>query len=146
MQGQGVSSGIAIAPIAFYKRQSVVEEKTSACADEEWQRFCTASKKAQSELERLTEKARQEAGEEASLLFETHQEDNYDLVWVVTADRELRKQRVMARDNISPEIVDLMIESQSEEDVRTSRADLVFCNDGSVEDLRRAADKALSEL
>lgn len=73
MQGQGVSSGIAIAPIAFYKRQSVVEEKTSACADEEWKRFCTASKKAQSELERLTEKARQEAGEEASLLFETHQ-------------------------------------------------------------------------
>ncbi|MBQ5636092.1 MAG: phosphoenolpyruvate--protein phosphotransferase, partial [Selenomonadales bacterium] len=73
MQGQGVSSGIAIAPIAFYKRQSVVEEKTSVCADEEWQRFCTASQKAQSELERLTEKARQEAGEEASLLFETHQ-------------------------------------------------------------------------
>ena len=73
VQGQGVSSGIAIAPIAFYQRQTVAEEKTSIGVDEEWQKFCAAAETAQAELERLTEKARAEAGEEASLLFETHQ-------------------------------------------------------------------------
>lgn len=73
VQGQGVSSGIAIAPIAFYQRQAVAEESTSVGVEEEWQKFCLASEKAQDELARLTEKARVEAGEEASLLFETHQ-------------------------------------------------------------------------
>lgn len=73
VQGQGVSSGIAIAPIAFYQRQAVTEESTSVGVEEEWQKFCLASEKAQDELARLTEKARVEAGEEASLLFETHQ-------------------------------------------------------------------------
>lgn len=73
VQGQGVSSGIAIAPIAFYQRQAITEESTSVGIEEEWQKFCLASEKAQDELARLTEKARVEAGEEASLLFETHQ-------------------------------------------------------------------------
>ena len=49
------------------------------------------------------------------LLFETHQEGNYDQVWVVTADLDLRKQRVMARDNIDPAIIDLIIGSQADE-------------------------------
>ena len=80
------------------------------------------------------------------LLFETHQEDNYDLVWVVTADRELRKERVMKRDGISPEIVDLMIGSQEEEDVKISKASTVLNNNGSVEDLYASVNRALSWL
>lgn len=100
------------------------------------------------------EKIKQEksaAGEKAvfydiPLLFEMHQEDNYDRVWVVTADRELRKERVMARDNIPADITDLMIESQSEETVRIQKADIVFNNDGNIEDLYAQIDNALSEI
>ena len=100
------------------------------------------------------EKIKQEksaAGEKAvfydiPLLFEMHQEDNYDRVWVVTADRELRKERVMARDNIPADITDLMIESQPEENVRIQKADIVFNNDGNIEDLYAQIDNALSEI
>ncbi len=100
------------------------------------------------------EKIKQEksaAGEKAvfydiPLLFEMHQEDNYDRVWVVTADRDLRKERIMARDNIPADIIDLMIESQSEEDVRIQKADVVFNNDGNKEDLYAQIDNALSEI
>lgn len=89
------------------------------------------------------------AGEKAlffdiPLLFETHQEGNYDLIWVVTADRELRKERVMKRDGTDSEIVDLMIGSQAEEDVRISKASTVLNNNGSVEDLHAEIDRALS--
>lgn len=73
VQGQGVSSGIAIATIAFYQRQITLDESVPTDTNDEWQRFCLASEKAQDELERLVKKARLEAGEEASLLFETHQ-------------------------------------------------------------------------
>ncbi len=100
------------------------------------------------DIEKLKEEKRK-AGEKAMffdipLLFETHQEDNYDLVWVVTADREVRKQRVMKRDGTDPEIVDLMIGSQAEEDIRTAKASTVLDNNGSVEDLHAAVDRALS--
>ena len=89
------------------------------------------------------------AGEKAlffdiPLLFETHQEGNYDLIWVVTADRELRKERVMKRDGTDAEIVDLMIGSQAEEDVRIAKASTVLNNNGSVEDLHAEIDRALS--
>ena len=34
------------------------------------------------------------------LLFEKHQEGNYDLVWVVTADHDIRVERIMKRDGL----------------------------------------------
>lgn len=80
------------------------------------------------------------------LLFEMHQEGNYDRVWVVTADRELRKERVMARDNIDAGIIDLMIGSQAEEEHKTAGADVVFCNNGTIDELLAQVDRVLSEL
>ena len=100
------------------------------------------------------EKIRQEkaeSGEKAlffdiPLLFETHQEGNYDQVWVVTADYEIRKERVMARDRIEPSIIDLIMDSQSEEERKVNSADLVFYNNGTVEELEEAVDRALASL
>ena len=80
------------------------------------------------------------------LLFETHQEGNYDQVWVVTADYEIRKARVMARDSIEPSIIDLIMDSQSEEERKVRNADLVFYNNGSIEELETEVDKALASL
>ncbi len=80
------------------------------------------------------------------LLFETHQEGNYDQVWVVTADYDVRKKRIMERDRIEPSIIDLIMDSQSEEDHKVQNADLVFRNNGTIEELETAVDIALASL
>ena len=96
-------------------------------------------------------KEKADSGEKAlffdiPLLFETHQESNYDQVWVVTADYEIRKERIMARDGIEPSIIDLIMDSQSEEERKVKSADVVFYNNGTVEELEAAVDKALGSL
>lgn len=72
IQGQGVSAGIAIAPIAFYRREKIDEPQGVYDAETEKSRFDEAKKQAQEELSALIEKAKQEAGEEGAMLFETH--------------------------------------------------------------------------
>lgn len=80
------------------------------------------------------------------LLFETHQEENYDQVWVVTADYEIRKSRVMERDKIEPSIIDLIMDSQSEEERKVESADVVFKNNGTIEELTAEVDRVLAML
>jgi dephospho-CoA kinase len=77
------------------------------------------------------------------LLFETGSEDDYDAVWVVTADYEIRKARIMARDNIDESIIDLIMDSQEDEEKKAGMADQVIYNNGSVGDLRTAVDAVL---
>ena len=80
------------------------------------------------------------------LLFEQHKEDDFDLVWVVTADRALRSERVSKRDGLSPEIVDLMISSQAEEEYKASKADYVIYNNGTIEELHEQINIILRSL
>ena len=77
------------------------------------------------------------------LLFETGTQNDYDAVWVVTADYEIRKQRVMARDGIDAGIIDLIMDSQEGEEQKAAMADLVIYNNGTLEELRRNVDIAL---
>ena len=79
------------------------------------------------------------------LLFETGSENDYDLVWVVTADYEVRKARGMARDSIDGGIIDLIMDSQANENKKAQLADHVIYNNGSLEELRMAVDMALKE-
>ena len=74
IQGKGVSTGVAIGPLYFYQRaKSTVTRYEIENADAEWERFKAAQGKAIEQLGELAEKARVEAGDEATLLFETHQ-------------------------------------------------------------------------
>ena len=77
------------------------------------------------------------------LLFETGSEDDYDAVWVVTADYEIRKKRIMARDGIDPYIIDLIMDSQDGEEKKAKLADQVIYNNGSLDELRKAVDSTL---
>jgi dephospho-CoA kinase len=77
------------------------------------------------------------------LLFETGSEDDYDAVWVVTADYDVRKSRVMARDGIDPAIIDLIMDSQEGEEKKAKLADQVIYNNGSLDDLRKTVDRTL---
>lgn len=83
IQGNGVSSGIAIGPLHFFRRtgQAVTRRKVTDTAGE-WRRFQDAQAKAIEALGKLAEKARTEAGDEAAFLFETHQMMAEDLDYV----------------------------------------------------------------
>ena len=74
IQGKGVSTGIAIGPLYFYRRaETEIKRYTVEDAQAEWDRFKSAQETAVEQLGVLAEKAREEAGDEAAMLFETHQ-------------------------------------------------------------------------
>ena len=74
IQGKGVSTGVAIGPLYYYQRaKSTIRRYEVQDAEAEWARFKDAQAKAVEQLGVLAEKAREEAGEEAASLFETHQ-------------------------------------------------------------------------
>lgn len=74
IQGKGVSTGVAAGPLYFYQRASATLSRYEVeDRDGEWQRFKDAQAKAIEQLGVLAEKAREEAGDEAAMLFETHQ-------------------------------------------------------------------------
>ena len=73
IQGKGVSTGVAVGPLYFYRRaKSEITRAAVSDTEAEWARFKAAQEKAISELNALAEKARAEAGDEAAMLFETH--------------------------------------------------------------------------
>ena len=74
IQGKGVSNGVAVGPLYFYRRaESSISRYQIDNPEAEWARFKAAQEKAIEELGELAEKAREEAGDEAAMLFETHQ-------------------------------------------------------------------------
>ena len=74
IQGKGVSTGVAAGPLYFYQRaKAEITRYEVADPEAEWSRFKDAQAKAIEQLGELAEKAREEAGDEAALLFETHQ-------------------------------------------------------------------------
>ena len=74
IQGKGVSTGVAAGPLYFYQRaKTTLRRYEVADVDAEWNRFKDAQAKAIEQLGILAEKAREEAGDEAAMLFETHQ-------------------------------------------------------------------------
>ncbi len=74
IQGKGVSAGVAIGPLYFYRRaRNTLRRYEVEDREAEWNRFKDAQAKAVEQLGELAEKARIEAGDEAAMLFETHQ-------------------------------------------------------------------------
>ena len=74
IQGKGVSTGIGMGPLYFYRRNKTeIVRTTVADTAAEWERFKAAQATAIEQLGVLAEKAREEAGDEAAMLFETHQ-------------------------------------------------------------------------
>ena len=74
IQGKGVSTGIGMGPLYFYRRaKTEIPNYTVEDTNAEWLRFKGAQSVAIDQLGELAEKARVEAGDEAAFLFETHQ-------------------------------------------------------------------------
>lgn len=97
IQGKGASVGIAIGPLYYYQRtQNVICRYEAEDSDHEWDRFKAAQRVAIEQLGVLAQKAREEAGDEAALLFETHQMMAEDLDYEEAIERMIREQRMNA--------------------------------------------------
>lgn len=80
------------------------------------------------------------------LLFETGFDAYCDRVIVVAASDEVRYLRIMLRDGLSREKAKLRIENQMPQEEKIARACAVIMNDGTLGDLKRSVDAALSSL
>ena len=73
IQGKGVSKGVVKGPLHFFRRQdNTVTKYIAEDLAAEKERFAQAREKAVQQLGALAEKAREEAGDESAILFETH--------------------------------------------------------------------------
>lgn len=79
--------------------------------------------------------------EEAALIFEAGAEARLDAVAVVDAPEEVRIDRVTARDGVSAEQVRARMARQLPSNELRRRADYVIDNAGSLDDLRRQAER-----
>ncbi len=83
---------------------------------------------------------------EAALIYEADMEDMFDYVVLITADRQIRQKRKSDSDNISPADFDKRDANQIPDEEKMKRADFVFVNDGSLDDLKKKAELFLRIL
>ena len=102
IQGKGASAGVAIGSLYFYQRaKSTIDRYIVDDRDAEWDRFKAAQAKAIDQLGELAEKAREEAGDEAAMLFETHQMMAEDLDFEEGIETMIKEQGLNAEAVVS---------------------------------------------
>ena len=79
---------------------------------------------------------------DAIKLFEVGLADRCQAVWVVTADRETQKQRLMATRGFTAEQAELRIDAQPPQEEKAAKATCVIENRGTLEELERAVADA----
>lgn len=72
---------------------------------------------------------------EAALIYEADMEEMFDYVILITSDIELRKKRKIAS-GLSEEDFNNRESNQIPEEEKKKRADFIFSNDGSIDDLK----------
>lgn len=77
------------------------------------------------------------------LLFETGTEGDYDAVWVVVTDTEIRKRRIRERSSLEDAVIESIMEKQMSDQYKINRADYVIYNNGTLDELHSATKKAL---
>lgn len=83
---------------------------------------------------------------EIPLLFETGREADFDVVVFVDAPEEVRLRRITEDRGLSEEEGRAIMAAQMSAETKRARADIVVVNDGSIEDLEKAAIEALAEV
>src|SRR5699024_5642792 len=75
---------------------------------------------------------------DAPTLYESGLDKRCDRVVAVLADREVRRQRILQRDRLTPEEADLRINAQHDDGFYRSRADDILENNDGQDSLRLA--------
>ena len=83
---------------------------------------------------------------EVPLLFELGMKEKFDWVVIVSADKELRVKRLIARDQTSRDEAMGLIDVQMPEKEKIDRADYVVRNEGSMENLVESVDILFNNL
>ena len=127
IQGKGVSSGVGVGPLYFYHRtKTEMPRYTVTDPDAEWHRFKGAQTAAIEQLGELAEKARAEAGDEAAMLFETHQMMAEDLDYEEAISDHINNEKMNAEAAISDTAVQFaaMFESMDDSYMQARAADV----------------------
>lgn len=127
IQGKGVSSGVGVGPLYFYHRtKTEIPRYTVTDPDAEWHRFKGAQTAAIEQLGELAEKARAEAGDEAAMLFETHQMMAEDLDYEESISDHINNEKMNAEAAISDTAVQFaaMFESMDDSYMQARAADV----------------------
>jgi dephospho-CoA kinase len=83
---------------------------------------------------------------EAAVLIEADWLDLADEVWLVVTSPETARKRLIERNGLAPEQADARIAAQLTNEQRRPYAQVVIENDGALDGLRAAVDKAWSTL
>jgi dephospho-CoA kinase len=83
---------------------------------------------------------------EAALVYEANIEKLFDYVVLITADEEIKKQRTVESKKFSSEEFDKRIQNQIKDEEKGKRADFIFFNNTTINDLKIKADLLLMSL
>ena len=83
---------------------------------------------------------------DAPTLFESGLDKKCDWIVAVTADREVRLRRIIARDVMTEEAAERRVSAQNRDGFYTSRADDILTNDGDQDELRLAFSELYARL
>ncbi|MGH2825577.1 MAG: dephospho-CoA kinase [Actinomycetota bacterium] len=83
---------------------------------------------------------------DAALIFEVGLDDSLDVLVAVTAEPELRMQRLRSQRHMDLADIDARMASQMNPEEVDGRADVLVVNDGTLEDLGIEADRVWAEL
>ena len=80
------------------------------------------------------------------LLFETGMQNEFDDIWLVTADEQTRINRVVVRDNIDVEQIKNRIKNQMNDEQKSKFVHTIIKNDGSFEQLQSVVERCIKGL
>ena len=83
---------------------------------------------------------------DAPTLFESRTDDFCEIIISVLADSEIRKQRIINRDNITPEQAQNRINSQLDEEYFISHSDYTINNNGTTENVCTIAQELADKI
>lgn len=81
---------------------------------------------------------------DAPVLFESKMDIICDYVVAVVAPVEIRKQRIMKRDNISSKNADIRINAQMQDSFYIEKSDFVFDGSSSLDEIYKKADEVIN--
>ena len=82
---------------------------------------------------------------ECAIIYEAHLEQYVDKIIAVTAPREVRIERIMARDGITREKAEQWIDAQYPQEKVAERADFIIDNDGK-KDIKQQIEEIWQRL
>ena len=83
---------------------------------------------------------------EAALLVETGRYRDFEGLIVVDASRDTRRQRLIARDGLDPQLADAILASQASDEERRAVATHLIDNSGNLTDLRGRVNEVISRI